>query len=258
MQFDALGRLTVVFCALRLLPSTALLAQEKVLPVQETRPGWYIGRRIAPTMSASGAAWLIRKTRDHEEQPRKLLKSLEVKPGQQVCDFGCGNGFYSLKLASRVGPHGKVFAVDIQQEMLDLLAERAQPRGLSNIEPVLATLTDPKLPERQLDLILMVDVYHELSSPALILQALHVSLNTTGRLVLVEFREEDPQVPIRPLHKMSQPQVMKEISANGFKLVGQFDELPWQHVLFFARRDSTLPERQLKPWQPQKSLQGGP
>ena len=133
--------------------------------------------------------------------------------------------------------------------MLNLLKQRSQPRGLHNIEPILATLTDPKLPQRQLDLVLMVDVYHELTQPKLILQAIYASLNETGRIAIVEFREEDPEVPILPLHKMSQAQVLKEICANGFKLVGQFDELPWQHVLFFARQDSVLTEHRLRPWQ---------
>jgi len=217
-----------------------------------------MGRHIAPTMSASGAEWLIRKSRETEEQPRKLLKALQLQPKQQVCDFGCGNGYYTLQLAQRVGPQGKVFAVDIQQEMLTLLEQRAKPRGLSNIEPVLATLTDPNLPPRQLDLVLMVDVYHELAQPAVILKAVHQSLNSTGRIVLVEFREEDPDVPILPLHKMSQAQVMKEILANDFKLVGQFDELPWQHVLFFARSDSPLAGAELSPWQAAQPVQEAP
>ena len=231
-----------------------LLAQE-VVPTQRVQPGWYMGRQIAPTMSASGAEWLTRKSREHEEQPRKLLEALNVERGQQVCDFGCGNGYHTLPLARAVGPRGKVFAVDIQQEMLDLLEERARPRGLENIESVLATLADPNLPSRQLDLVLMVDVYHELAQPKVILQAIHTSLNKTGRLVLVEFRKEDPDVPIRPLHKMSQTQVINEIGANHFKLVGQFDGLPWQHVLLFAREDSQLPAQALVPWQPAKSLQ---
>jgi ubiquinone/menaquinone biosynthesis C-methylase UbiE len=204
-------------------------------------------------MSASGAEWLTRKSREREEQPRKLLTALQVQPHQHVCDFGCGNGYYTLQLARQVGPRGKVFAVDIQQEMLTLLEQRARPRGLSNIEPVLATLTDPRLPPRQLDLVLMVDVYHELSEPAVILQAIYASLNATGRVAIVEFREEDPQVPILPLHKMSQAQVMKELSANNFKLVRQFDGLPWQHVLFFARQDSIVAAQQLIPWQSEES-----
>ena len=222
---------------------------------QETRDGWYMGRQIAPTMSAVHAGWLTRESREREEEPQKLLKALALKPGQQVCDFGCGNGYYTLQLARQVGPRGKVLAVDIQQEMLDLLQARAEPRGLDNIEPVLAEVDDPKLPPGGLDLVLMVDVYHELSEPELILSAIHESLNESGRVVFVEFREEDPEVPIRPLHKMSQAQVLKEIEANNFKLVGQYDGLPWQHVLTFARDDSTLPAKKAIPWQPEQANQ---
>jgi len=255
MRWNSVLRRIVVWGAGSCLFPPCLLAEESPSPGQETRPGWYLGRQIAPTMSASGADWLMRKSRMSEEQPRKLLEILPIKRGQQVCDFGCGNGYYTLPLARKVGPRGKVFAVDIQQEMLDLLDARAGPRGLKNIRPVLATLTNPKLPRRQLDLVLMVDVYHELFQPPVILQAIHASLNKTGRIALVEFREEDPAVPIRPLHKMNQSQVIKELCANRFKLVGQFDELPWQHVFFFAREDSPLPAHQLMPWRPKASVQ---
>lgn len=218
-------------------------------------PPSFMGRQIAPTMSASGAEWLTRKSREQEEQPLLLLAALKLNKGQHVCDFGCGNGYYSLELARRVGPQGTVLAVDIQQEMLDLLEARAKPRGLNNIRPILATSTNPRLPTGKLDLVLMVDVYHELMHPAEILQAVRQSLCETGRLVLVEFRAEDPDVPILPLHKMSQVQVMKEITANGFKLVGQFDKLPWQHLFFFARNDASVQVVRLIPWSPKVSIE---
>jgi len=210
----------------------------------------YMGRTIAPTMHFSGAGWLTRPTRDQEEEPLKLLNSLKIKPGQTVCDFGCGNGFHSLQLAKRVGPTGAVHAVDIQPEMLEMLRERAGPRGLENIKPILATAEESGLAPGTFDMVLMVDVYHELSNPPEILAAVHKSLKPDGRLVLVEFREEDENVPILPLHKMSQPQVVKELEANGFKLVGQFDRLPWQHVLQFGRDDSPQPKATLRPWRP--------
>jgi ubiquinone/menaquinone biosynthesis C-methylase UbiE len=208
----------------------------------------YMGRLIAPPMHYSGAGWLTRKERVREEHPKKMLKSLQLKPGQVVCDFGCGNGYHTLELARLVGPKGLVYAVDIQQEMLDMLAERAVPRGLENIKPVLATPEDPGLPPDTFDLVLMVDVYHELSHPPEVLALVQKSLKADGRLVLVEFREEDPDVPILPLHKMSQAQVLKELRANGFKLVGQYDALPWQHVMMFARDESKLPEIELRVW----------
>jgi SAM-dependent methyltransferase len=208
----------------------------------------YMGRTIAPPMSFSGAAWLTRNTREAEENPARLLRALNLQEGQTVCDFGCGNGYHTLQLARLVGPKGAVYAVDIQPQMLELLAERAEPRGLDNIKPVLAEPDDPGLPEGKFDLVLMVDVYHELSDPPAVLAAVRASLKPDGRLAVVEFREEDPDVPILPLHKMSQGQVMREIPQNGFKLVGQFDGLPWQHVLFFARDDSPLSQRELSHW----------
>jgi ubiquinone/menaquinone biosynthesis C-methylase UbiE len=208
----------------------------------------YMGRQIAPPMHFSGAGWLTRQSRVKEENPARLLEVLELKPGQVVCDFGCGNGYHTLQLAKRVGPNGLVYAVDIQPEMLTLLAERAQPRGLENIRPVLATEEDSGMPPETFDLVLMVDVYHELSHPPEVLAAVRASLKPHGRLAVVEFREEDPKVEIRPLHKMSQVQVMKEIPLNGFKLVGQFNELPSQHVFQFARDDSPLPKVDLQLW----------
>jgi len=208
----------------------------------------YMGRQIAPPMHFSGAGWLTRKSRAKEENPAKLLEVLDLKPGQVVCDFGCGNGYHTLQLAKRVGPSGLVYAIDIQPEMLDLLAERAEPRGLKNIKPVLAAEDDSGMPADTFDLVLMVDVYHELSHPVEVLAGVRASLKPTGRLAVVEFREEDPGVPILPLHKMSKRQVLKEIPPNGFKLVSQFDGLPWQHVLQFARDDSPLPAVELKPW----------
>lgn len=232
-------------------PTETSDVQEPGAAAAETRERTeYMGRTIAPTMHFSGAGWLTRPTRDQEEEPLKLLNSLKIQPGQTICDFGCGNGFHSLQLAKRVGPTGAVHAIDIQPEMLEMLRERAGPRGLANIKPILATEQESGLAAAAFDMVLMVDVYHELSNPPEILAAVHKSLKRDGRLVLVEFREEDEAVPILPLHKMSQPQVVKELEANGFKLVGQFDRLPWQHVLQFARKDSPLPKVDLRPWQP--------
>ncbi|TWT32404.1 Magnesium-protoporphyrin O-methyltransferase [Posidoniimonas corsicana] len=208
----------------------------------------YLGRTIARTMHFTGAPWLVRDSREREEEPKKLLAALGLKPGMQVCDLGCGNGFYALKLAERIQPGGVVWAVDIQPEMLDLLRERAAARQVKSIKPVLGEGADPKLPAGEIDLLLLVDVYHEIAEPAAMLQKIHESLAPRGRAALVEFRAEDPAVPIKPLHKMTQRQCVKEFTANGFKLVGQYDELPWQHVLFFARDDSPLKESKLKAW----------
>lgn len=195
----------------------------------------YKGRKIAPVMTYEGADWLTRSTRIQEENPQKLMDALSIKPGQTICDLGCGNGYYTLELARLVGPEGKVLAVDIQPEMLRLLENRAGLNNLKNIQLILNTPIDPKLPANSVDLILVVDVYHELSYPEHMLQALRKSLKPDGRIVLVEFRGEDPTVPIKPLHKMTKKQVRKELEPNGYKLVEEFDELPWQHVMFFGK-----------------------
>ena len=195
----------------------------------------YKGREIAPTMSYHGADWLIRDTREKEEHCKTLIKALKIKPGQAVCDMGCGNGFYTLRMAKLVGRKGRVLAVDVQPEMLHLLDLRAKHSRIENIEPIQGTLTDPKLPKGELDLILLVDVYHEFSHPEQMLQAMRQALKPHGRLALVEFRLEDPEVPIKLLHKMSKEQIMKELPPNGFKLVEEFEKLPWQHVMFFER-----------------------
>ena len=232
------------FLCVGFLPAS-LLAQRLDRGRQE-----YLGRPIAQTMHYLGAPWLVRDSRDREEEPAKLLAALGVQPGQTICDLGCGNGFYTLKLANRVGPQGRVLAVDIQPEMLDLLAKRAESRGVTNVEPIESAVDDPRLPAGAVDLVLLVDVYHEFSHPPEMLAAIRASLKPTGRVALVEFRTEDPEVPIKPLHKMTKAQCLKEFEANGFKLVEQFDGLPWQHLLLFARDDSTLPAVEPVTWAP--------
>ncbi|TDJ77573.1 MAG: methyltransferase domain-containing protein [Planctomycetota bacterium] len=197
----------------------------------------YEGREIAQTMHWKGAEWLLRETRESEEHTARLLAALAVKPGQVVCDLGCGNGFHTLLLAELVGPGGKVFAVDIQQQMLDMLRVRAAEAQLDNIERILGTLADPKLPPDSCDLVLLADVYHEISYPEQVLAGIRSALRPDGRVVLVEFRAEDPDVPIKRLHKMSKAQIRKELEGNGFRLVEEFDELPWQHVMAFGRAE---------------------
>jgi ubiquinone/menaquinone biosynthesis C-methylase UbiE len=154
-----------------------------------------------------------------------------------VCDLGCGNGFHALKLAKLVGEKGSVVGVDIQREMLALLDARAKQDGVDNIKTVLSLPHDPKLDEASMDLILLVDVYHEFSHPEQMLAAMRRALKKDGRIALVEFREEDARVPIKPEHKMSKKQILKEFPASGFKLVAEYDKLPWQHLMFFGRDD---------------------
>ena len=198
----------------------------------------YLGREIATTMHYTGAAWLTRESRQREEDCRRLLAELHVAPGDAICDMGCGNGFYTLKLARLTGRKGRVYAVDIQPEMLEMLKRRAREAKIENVVPLLGGETDPRLPRESLDLVLMVDVYHEFSKPAEMLQAIRASLKPAGRIALVEFRAEDPAVPIKPLHKMSKEQILKEFSANRLKLASQFDGLPWQHLMFFVRDEA--------------------
>jgi ubiquinone/menaquinone biosynthesis C-methylase UbiE len=189
-------------------------------------------------MHYRGAPWLIRETREREERCSLMLAQLGVKRGQTVCDMGCGNGYYSLQLAKMVGPQGKVLGVDIQPEMLEQLQQRAKEEQLQNIQPIQGLLHDPKLPAGQIDLILLVDVYHEFSHPEHMLQAMRRALAPGGLVALLEYREEDPNVPIKPLHKMSKQQILKEFVPNGFKLVREFDGLPWQHMMFFGKDES--------------------
>ena len=211
---------------------------DAVIPPAATH---HLGREIAQTMHYTGAPWLVRESRQREEDCRLLLEALEVKKGQRICDLGCGNGFYTLELARRVGPDGLVYAVDIQPEMLRMLSRRAAEEGLDNIRPILGTVADPRLPAGKVDLVLCIDVYHEFSHPELMLARIRESLSAKGQLVLAEFRGEDPAVPIKPLHKMTKAQVRAELEPAGFRLAREFDRLPWQHLLFFAAGDPPAP-----------------
>ena len=206
---------------------------ELVIPAAATH---YMGREIAQTMHYTGAPWLVRESRQREEDCRLLLEALEIKKGQRICDLGCGNGFYTLELARRVGPEGLVYAVDIQPEMLTMLARRAAAEGFDNIRPILGTFVDPRLPRGEVDVVLCIDVYHEFSHPELMLARIRESLSADGRLVLAEFRGEDPAVPIKPLHKMTKAQVRAELEPAGFRVAREFDRLPWQHLLFFSAK----------------------
>lgn len=194
------------------------------------------GREIAQTMHYTGAPWLVRESRQREEDCRMLLGALGVRPGQTICDLGCGNGFYTLELARRVGPRGTVYAVDVQPEMLQMLVRNAAEAKLKNIRPVLGTPIDPRLPAGSVDMVLCIDVYHEFSHPEAMLGKIRESLAADGRLVLAEFRGEDPAVPIKPLHKMTKAQVRVELEPAGFEIVREFDRLPWQHLIFLGVR----------------------
>ena len=214
-------------------PRATPAATEAPPPVLHPPLTTYMDRTVAATMSFAAADWLVRNSREAEESASKLLPALSIQEGSTVCDFGCGNGFHTLEIARLVGPRGHVFAVDVQPEMLVLLEQRRNGTGLENIETILGEYADPKLPPASCDMVLMVDVYHELGYPEEILAGVKRALRPSGRLVLVEYRSEDPLVPIKPEHKMSKAQAERELATNGFRLVDTFEELPWQHVLFF-------------------------
>jgi ubiquinone/menaquinone biosynthesis C-methylase UbiE len=189
------------------------------------------GRIFAPVMGVGGAGWLERPEREDEEAPSKALDALELKPGMVVADIGAGSGYYSSRIAKRVGPTGRVYATDIQQGMIDILDRRIKAEGLTNITTVLGGMDDPRLPPASIDLAIMVDVYHELQQPQIFLQRLKETFRPNGRLVLLEFRKEDPKVPILEVHKMSVAEVKQEMEAEGFVLDKVIDVLPWQHII---------------------------
>jgi ubiquinone/menaquinone biosynthesis C-methylase UbiE len=186
-------------------------------------------------MSVEGAPWLERRERDREEEPDLALRLLKIPKGAMVGDVGAGSGYMSLRLARIVGAEGRVYAVDVQPGMLQLLQQNAAKAQLANVVPVLGTIDDPKLPAGTLDLIIMVDVYHEFSEPQKMLQRMREALKPGGRLALWEYRAEDPEVPILPLHKMTKAQVKTEVELEGFKQQRVFDDLPWQHLIVFTK-----------------------
>jgi SAM-dependent methyltransferase len=193
------------------------------------------GRVIAPVMSYEGAEWLERPEREFEEQPSKAIKALGIRPGQVVADVGAGSGYYTVRLAKQVGRMGRVYASDIQPEMIVHLQRRLERERIENVELVQATDTNPRLPDGAFDLVLMVDVYHELSRPQEVLRRLRAALKPDGRLVLIEYRKESPWVPIREEHKMSVKEARMELEAEGYRFERVIDVLPWQHILVFRR-----------------------
>jgi len=196
---------------------------------------WYMGRQIAQVMSHYGIDWLERKEREMEENTSLLLKNLGVKPGMIIADIGAGSGYQSALLSKMVGS-GKVFAVDVEPEMIAYLNERIKQEKLSHIVPVLSTEQNVSLPENSIDMMLLVDVYHEFSYPYEMTLSMLAALKPGGKLVLVEFRSEDPTVPIKTIHKMSEAQAIKEFKATGFAFDKNINNLPWQHCMVFTKQ----------------------
>ena len=221
------------------MPSAALLLLLLTLPGLQTpqKPvDPLLRREPAQVMDPSEAGWLTRSEREEEEQPEMLLDALNIKPGDVVADVGAGVGYFSLRLANRVGENGRVLAQDLQQEMLDELVRNRDGLGLKNIEPILGTPLDPNLPVNSVDLALLVDVYHEFSNPVEMMEGIRASLKANGRLVLVEYRAEDPAIPIAPRHKMTERQVLEEIVPMGFRHLETLEILPRQHIIVFAKQ----------------------
>ena len=204
---------------------------------KKTRDGigkYYFGREIAHFMTHEGAPWLEREDRDREERPDLVLDALKLRSGQIVADVGCGTGYFSWRLARAVAPGGRVYGVEIQPEMLEQFARNMKAREVENAIGVLGTAEDPRLPE-PVDLVLMVDVYHELSHPAEMMKALCERLKPGGRVALVEYRGEDPDLPIKLLHKMTEPQIKKEMTALPLEFVETVQTLPRQHLVIFRK-----------------------
>ena len=220
-----------------LLNAATLMAQERYTVKSGDPNGinkWYMGRQIAHVMSHFGIEWLERKEREMEENTSQLLKNLAVQPGTAIADIGAGSGYHSTLLSKMVGT-GKVYAVDVEPEMIAYLKNRIKLEGYKNIIPVLSTEQKVSLPANSIDIMLLVDVYHEFSFPYEMTLSMLEALKPSGKLVLVEFRAEDPNVPIKTIHKMSEQQAVKEFKASGFLFEKNLGNLPWQHCLIFRK-----------------------
>lgn len=194
----------------------------------------YMGREIAFVMGHQGIHWLERPTRELEEQPRKAIEMMELKATDVVADIGAGSGYFSFRMAAKV-PQGKVLAVDIQKEMTDAVEKTAKEKNVTNVETILSTVEDPKLPEGKVDVALMVDAYHEFDHPREMMDGIAKGLKPGGRVILVEYRAEDPNVMILPHHKMTIDQAKKEMAAVGLTFVESKEDLPQQHFMVFEK-----------------------
>jgi ubiquinone/menaquinone biosynthesis C-methylase UbiE len=214
-------------------------------PLYETRANhdpngtgkFYMGREIAQVMGPGGIEWLDRPEREEEEHPAKLLDSLDLHRGEVVADLGAGSGYFTFRMAPRVGETGKVMAVEIQEAMLNTLRARVATMKATNVEVVQGTEVDPHLPVNHVDLVLVVDVYHELAYPFEVMTKVREALKPRGRVVFVEYRKEDPAVRIKEVHKMSVKQLEKEMNAVGLVRVRTVETLPLQHIVIFEKRN---------------------
>ncbi len=214
------------------------------VPLYETRAEhdrngigkFFMGREIARVMGHQAADWLERPEREEEEKTDLMIDALKFREGEIVADIGCGSGYVSRRIAKKVGATGIVYGVDIQQEMLDLLAKRMAMFRIENVKPIMGEVTDPKLPPESCDTMIMVDVYHEFDQPYEMIANMVKALKKGGRIVFVEFRKEDPNVPIKEVHKMSEAQVKKEMSLQPLEWVETIPVLPIQHIIVFRKK----------------------
>jgi len=197
---------------------------------------FYMGREISFVMGHQAAGWLNRPGRIQEEMPDEVVANMKLEPTDVVADIGAGSGYFSFRIAKLV-PEGKVLAVDIQQEMLDIVEATKAKEGVTNIQGVKGEIDDPNLPMNSIDAAIMVDAYHEFSHPFEMINGIYDALRPGGRIFLLEYRGEDASVPIRPLHKMTQEQVIKEMSVFGLEWTETLDFLPWQHMMVFTKTE---------------------
>lgn len=195
----------------------------------------YMGREISQVMGHLGAEWLERSEREREEMPNRLIELINFKEGDVVADIGIGTGYISRRISPKIGDTGLIYGIEIQQEMLDILDAKMKEVGITNVKGILGTIENPKLPPNSVDVAIMVDVYHEFSHPYEMMQNICRGMKPGGRVVFVEYRAEDPNVPIKPLHKMSELQVVKEATPHPLVWVETLHELPWQHVIIFEK-----------------------
>ena len=196
---------------------------------------WYMGREISHVMGYQGISWLERESREKEEHTSRLIKNMNIQPGDAIADIGAGSGYHVFKMAP-LAAEGTIYAVDIQQEMLDVIKRKKDDQNFNSIGVVKGSEKSIGLPENSVDKILMVDVYHEFSFPYEMIQSMKKALRKDGKIFLIEYRAEDPDIPIKKLHKMSEKQAIKEFDASGFKLDKNISNLPWQHCMIFIRK----------------------
>ncbi len=226
--------LTLIITA-KLFPCYAQQEYKVINPTKDGIGKVYMGRHISRFMSHLGANWLERPERLYQERPNILIKVIPIQPDYIIADIGAGSGYFSFKL-SKLVPHGKVYAVDIQEKMLEIIKKKVIDKNIRNINTVLGSITNPKLPKASIDIALLVDAYHEFSHPKEMCSNIFQSLKVDGKLILVEYRAEDDNIPIKKLHKMSSHQIIKEISACGFRWQStDSTSLPWQHIVIFKK-----------------------